>query len=76
MSKRRGREDAVHSALDAARMDRKTLKAMLGAMEDSFPMFRKYFKAKAKKLGRKLWRGGTFLRLWAKLIKSIHSRSA
>ena len=52
LSKRRGREDAVHSALDAARMDRKTLKAMLGAMEDSFPMFRKYFKAKAKKLGK------------------------
>lgn len=25
---------------------------MLGAMEDSFPMFRKYFKAKAKKLGK------------------------
>ncbi|HEY9153073.1 MAG TPA: M3 family oligoendopeptidase [Anaerolineales bacterium] len=52
LNKRRGREDAVHSALDAARIDRKTLKAMLGAMEDSFPMFRKYFKAKAKKLGK------------------------
>ena len=52
LNKRRGREDALHSALDAARLDRKTLKAMLGAMEDSFPMFRKYFKAKAKKLGK------------------------
>jgi oligoendopeptidase F len=52
LNKRRGREDAVHSALDAARIDRKTLKAMMGAMEDSFPMFRKYFKAKAKKLGK------------------------
>jgi pepF/M3 family oligoendopeptidase len=52
LNKRRGREDAVHSALDAARIDRKTLKAMLGAMEDSFPMFRKYFKAKAKKLDK------------------------
>ena len=52
LNKRRGREDALHSALDAARLDRKTLKAMLGAMEDSFPIFRKYFKAKAKKLGK------------------------
>lgn len=49
--KRRGRKDALHSAIDAARMDRKTLDAMLGAMKDSFPMFRKYFKAKARKLG-------------------------
>ncbi len=52
LNKRRGRKDAVHSALDAGRIDRKTLKAMLGAMEASFPMFRRYFKAKAKKLGK------------------------
>jgi pepF/M3 family oligoendopeptidase len=52
LNKRRGREDAVHSALDAARIDRKTLKAMQAAMQDSFPMFRKYFKAKAKKIGK------------------------
>jgi len=52
LNKRRGRADAVDSALDAARIDRKTLKAMLGAMEDSFPTFRKYFNAKAKKLGK------------------------
>ena len=50
--KKRGRKDALHSAIDAARMDRKTLEAMMGAMQDSFPMFRKYFKAKAKKLGK------------------------
>ena len=52
LNKRRGREDALHSALDAARIDRKTLKAMLEAMEGSFPMFRRYFKAKAQKLGK------------------------
>jgi oligoendopeptidase F len=52
LNKRRGREDAIHSAIDAARIDRKTLEAMLGAMEASFPMFRKYFHAKAKKLGK------------------------
>ena len=52
LNKRRGRKDAVHSALEAARIDRKTLDAMLGAMEASFPMFRRYFKAKAAKLGK------------------------
>lgn len=52
LNKRRGRKDAVHSALDAGRIDRKTLKVMLGAMEASFPMFRRYYKAKARKLGK------------------------
>ena len=50
--KKRGRRDALHSAIDFARIDRKTLDAMMGAMKDSFPMFRKYFKAKAKKIGK------------------------
>ena len=52
LNKKRGRKDAIHSSLDAARMDRKTLEAMLAAMKDSFPMFRKYFNAKAKKIGK------------------------
>lgn len=52
LNKRRGRKDALHSAIDAARMDRKTLVAMLESMKDSFPMFRKYFKSKAKKIGK------------------------
>ncbi|HXF85848.1 MAG TPA: M3 family oligoendopeptidase [Anaerolineales bacterium] len=50
--KKRGRKDALHSAIDAARIDRKTLDAMLSAMKDSFPMFRRYFHSKAKKLGK------------------------
>jgi pepF/M3 family oligoendopeptidase len=50
--KKRGRKDALHSAIDAARIDRKTLNAMLESMKDSFPMFRKYFRSKAKKLGK------------------------
>jgi pepF/M3 family oligoendopeptidase len=50
--KKRGRKDALHSAIDAARIDRKTLDAMMGSMKDSFPMFRRYFQAKAKKLGK------------------------
>ena len=52
LNSRRGREDAVHSAIDAAHIDRQSLEAMLGAMNDSFPMFRRYFKAKAKHLGK------------------------
>ena len=50
--KKRGRKDVLHFAVDAARMDRKTLDAMLSAMKDSFPVFRRYFQAKAKKLGK------------------------
>ncbi len=52
LDKKRGRKDAIHASLEAARMDRKTLNAMLSAMKDSFPMFRDYFHAKAKKLGK------------------------
>src|SRR5690349_14895693 len=52
LNKKRGRKDAIHSSLEAARMDRKTLDAMLAAMQDSFPMFRKYYHAKAKSLGK------------------------
>ena len=52
LNKKRGRKDALHSSIDAARLDRKTLEAMMVAMKDSFPMFRKYFNAKAKKIGK------------------------
>jgi len=52
LNKKRGRRDAIHSSLEAARMDRKTLEAMLAAMQDSFPMFRRYFHAKAKRIGK------------------------
>ncbi|NOY98737.1 MAG: M3 family oligoendopeptidase [Chloroflexi bacterium] len=52
LNRRRGRSDALHPAIDAARIDRATLEAMLTAMKDSFPMFRKYFLAKAKRFGK------------------------
>jgi pepF/M3 family oligoendopeptidase len=52
LNKKRGRKDAIHSSLDAARLDRKTLNAMLAAMQDSFPIFRRYFNAKAGKIGK------------------------
>lgn len=52
LDRRRGRSDALHSAIDAGRIDRTTLGVMLEAMEASFPLFRRYFKAKANHLGK------------------------
>lgn len=52
LDRKRGREDNVHASIDAARIDRATLEAMLGAMRDSFPMFRRYFNHKAKLIGK------------------------
>ena len=52
LNKHRGRKDPIESSLDMARIDRETLDVMLSAMHDSFPMFRRYFQAKAKKLGQ------------------------
>ncbi|MCL6509138.1 MAG: M3 family oligoendopeptidase [Anaerolineae bacterium] len=51
LDKRRGRKDPLHAALDHARIDRETLDAMLDAMQDSFPAFRRYLRAKARRLG-------------------------
>ncbi len=52
LNQRRGREDALHEVLDQSRIDRETLQAMLGVMKGSFPTFRRYFKAKAKSMGK------------------------
>jgi len=52
LNRHRGRGDALHQPLDQARIDRHTLEAMLGAMHDSFPAFRRYFQAKARLLGK------------------------
>jgi len=52
LDKRRGRVDALHDPIDQARIDRTTLEAMLGAMHDSFPAFRRYFQGKARLLGK------------------------
>lgn len=51
LDKHRGRTDALQAPVEGARIDRETLDAMMGAMQDSFPMFRKYLRAKAKRLG-------------------------
>jgi oligoendopeptidase F len=52
-NKHRGRTDALHQAIDMARIDRATLETMLAAMEASLPTFRTYFQAKAKRIGKK-----------------------
>jgi pepF/M3 family oligoendopeptidase len=51
LNQKRGFKRAIEPALLAARIDAKTLDAMMGAMRDSFPMFRKYLRAKAARLG-------------------------
>lgn len=48
----RGRPDALHRALEVSRLERETLEAMLSAMRDSLPVFRRYFKAKAARFGK------------------------
>ena len=52
LNTRRGRTDCLHESLDQSRIDRETLEAMLGVMHDSFPMFRRYFRRKAERLGK------------------------
>ncbi|MEW6094728.1 MAG: M3 family oligoendopeptidase [Chloroflexota bacterium] len=52
LNQKRGRTDALHQAIDMARIDRPTLEAMLAAMEASFPTFRKYYAAKARRMGK------------------------
>jgi len=52
LNARRGRTDCLHQSLDQSRIDRETLEAMLGVMHDSFPMFRRYFRRKAQRLGK------------------------
>ncbi|MFH1688726.1 MAG: M3 family oligoendopeptidase [Candidatus Eisenbacteria bacterium] len=53
LSKRRGFDGVLHASLERNKMDQVTLDALLGSMKDSFPMFRRYFRSKAKKLGKK-----------------------
>jgi len=51
LDKRRGRKDALHDSLDTSRIDRETLATLLSVMRESFPIFRRYMKAKAKRFG-------------------------
>ena len=44
-------DSVLDMALDSARMDRQTLDALMQAMRESLPMFRRYFRLKARMLG-------------------------
>src|SRR6266702_1769393 len=50
LDKRRRRVDALHASLDTSRIDRDTLNTLVATMQESFPIFRQYLKAKAKRL--------------------------
>jgi pepF/M3 family oligoendopeptidase len=52
LDRRRGRKDALHDSLDSSRIDRETLDTLLSVMRESFPVFRRYMKAKARRFGR------------------------
>ncbi len=47
----RNYDSLLDQTLEQSRMDRETLDAMLTAMRESFPAFRRYLRAKAKALG-------------------------
>ncbi len=51
LARRRGRPNVLSAALDDNHIDAGTLEAMLGAIRESLPMFRRYLRAKARKLG-------------------------
>ena len=48
LNKRRNWKSAIDRSLSSARISRKTLDALIGAIEESLPDWRKYFKLKAK----------------------------
>ncbi|MGE0434005.1 MAG: M3 family oligoendopeptidase [Planctomycetota bacterium] len=50
LAKRRGRASVLQQSLDQNKIDQPTLDAMMGAIRESFPVFRRYLNAKAKKL--------------------------
>ncbi len=51
LSKKRGYDSMLQETLLKSRLDQETLDAMLSAMRESLPSFRKYYRKKAKLLG-------------------------
>ncbi|HEY9054772.1 MAG TPA: M3 family oligoendopeptidase [Rectinemataceae bacterium] len=51
LNARRGWRDALDKSLAQARISRRALEALISAMEDSLPMWRRYLKAKASAMG-------------------------
>ncbi|GMO56527.1 MAG: M3 family oligoendopeptidase [Treponemataceae bacterium] len=65
LNKRRSWENAIDRSLHASRMTHKTLAALIGAIEDSLPVWRKYLQAKGALFGTKS--GCAFYDLFAPL---------
>lgn len=63
----RGYSSPLEMTLKNARMDKETLDAMLGAMKESLPMFRKYLRRKAELLGYN--NGLPFYELYAPVVE-------
>lgn len=68
MTRLRGYDSVLDATLDESRMDRETLDALIGAIEEYLPVFRRYLKAKAEYLGHK--NGLPFYDLFAPLGES------
>lgn len=66
VSELRGYSSPLDMTLEDSRMKRETLEAMLSAMQESMPMFRKYLRRKAELLGYS--KGLPFYELYAPII--------
>lgn len=51
LNDRRGWKDTLERSIRQSRISRKTFDALLGVMTDSLPLFRRYYRAKARLLG-------------------------
>lgn len=68
VSKLRGYKNPLEETVINSRLDMDSLNAMLDAMKESYPIFRKYFKRKAEILGNK--NGLPFYNLFAPIVDS------
>lgn len=66
--KLRGYDSPLNMTLENSRMDRESLEAMLSAMKESLPVFRKYLRRKAELLGYK--NGLPFYELYAPVVEA------
>ena len=71
LAKARGYDSVLDMTLTNSRMDRETLDALIGAMKEYLPHFRRYLKAKAKLLGHK--KGLPFYDLFAPVGKATRT---
>jgi pepF/M3 family oligoendopeptidase len=52
LTRRRGYASVLDHALENNRIDGETLDALMGSIREAFPVFRRYLRSKARKLGR------------------------